>query len=623
MKKTVLILFTVFLALAAPLTAQIPNVTMELILMDSWAIYTLADYNRNPNLFIVNVTNNEQTTLRGWVILEAEIQVFNCADPDVEDGQIFWGYSRGEQLTPGQTVTYRNDNYFYDEQLAYHDFRAVFQDAVLNTGSSLPAGRYQYTFKLLYNENSPNWTSGLPLLREDAREVIITMPTAPELMYPGNQNEEGEIIYENNPTFQWLSTGARNGVVIYYRIIICEKLPNQSNDTAIDNLPLYTITWREVGDALGPPWKVNEIGTQFPITFPYPASEEGFIAGKKYVWQVFARSERNMLNSSAGFSGQSEVFCFQYGELPRHLSPDDGGDMDIEHPNFSWTPALGAQGYEIRVSGELEPTDPTVESNFWEEAVPFNVLDRVPDNGSLIPGVQYYWKVRAAGGVWSEPTSFFGRFLGALELTINCPESNPLFPQFSWTSLMGIDRYDLELFTLPDPGDLFHTINDLNMVFYIYTPTDPPLNYNQTYYAKVKAYRDNHLIVESEYTSFICEEPVGPAVSGPDLTVTIRQDFPQHPAFTWTPVSGATTYHLYVNNTVSTGSFIWDTVTNLFNLIYPPTAPELGFGNTYFAWVQPQDEHGDPLGSPSVVRPFTIPGTQGGGQVQMEIIIGP
>lgn len=623
MKKAVLILVAVFIAAQPPLIAQTPAVSMQVTLMESWAIYTMADYNRNPNLFIVYITNNENDSTVGYVILEMEISVIGCADPSVADGRLYWGVTNGVRLAPSQTITYRNDDSFYDN-IYSDDIRSEFVEAVINTGSALPAGYYQYSFRLCYTETRRNWYENVPVIASDYRDVTITQPTAPELIYPGEQTEEGIVIYETNPTFQWLSTSARSDVYIYYRILICEKREGQSNDEAIDNLPFFEVSWQEAGAAPGPPWKVREIGAVFPLTFPYPSSEEAFTAGRKYVWQVFARSERNMSNSSAGFSDESEIFCLQYGELPENLIPAEGGEMDIAQPAFSWSAALRAQGYEVRVSGELEPADPEVETNFWEETVAFNFLDHVPEGGILIPGRVYYWKVRAADGDWSTPTNFTARYMGVFNLDILCPEITPLEPQFSWTNITGIDRYDLVIYTSPDPSNVFHTIGDLSMVYYSYLPTDPQLEYNRQYQAKVKAYRENHLILETEYSPFLCHEPRGITGAAPELTVTIRQDFPRRPAFTWTPVSGAASYRLYINNSVITSRNIWNTTTSLFNLIYPAEALVLNFGATYFAWVQPLEETGDPMGPHSSVRAFTIPGQQGGGGVvQMEIIIGP
>ena len=427
---------------------ELPNyITLDVNFME-WAVYTLADWNSNQNLYTIIISNTSSTDTAYGVMMDTRISVHNCPDPGVPDGEIGWGVTWGETMLPGQTLVYINDPDFNQTQMRspsgdwpYRGYNADFEDAVINTGSSLPAGDYEYTFRVIYDLN---WATGVTWgtypnpwnaseLASVTHYVTISQPNDPELQYPGEATEEGLSIYESNPIFQWLSSGATIGRLMYYRIIICEKEEGQSNDEAMQNLPFFEMPW---DDAI----EVTESGVPFPINFPYPAAEEGFSAGNKYVWQAYVRSERNMGDPSSGFSGESEIFCFQYGDTPEPLSPVDIFINDIT-PVFSWSSALGAQGYQIRVSGE---DDPMVENNYWEEDATTTSIDHVPEDEYLIPGGIYYWKVRALpDGRWNDPPATFNVENNEILEPEAGDEVISLSPLFSWNAPEGVESFEM------------------------------------------------------------------------------------------------------------------------------------------------------------------------------------
>lgn len=600
-----------------------PNVSLNVTFIDEWAIYTLADWESNPDLFHIFIRNNSNEIVK-YIFLEMQITLYGCPDPDIPTGEIGWGVTRGKEIMPYGQIIYKNDTEFNEGELMEDRFASEFQEAVVRTGSSLPAGTYTYNFRLLWNPNSRRNYHEAIQIASASQTVVMTMPAAPELLYPGDNTSEGQVILQQYPTFRWNSTGAKAGTPMYYRIKICEKQDNQSNDEAIGNLPLYEVTWDEVMTYYGSPWYLMESGFVFPIMFPYPGSAPSLVSGNSYVWQIYARSERNIRNASAGYNDQSEIFCFQFGESPENIIPPDGGEISVLQPILAWSSVIGAQGYKVRVTNNHGDPDPTVEMNFWEEDVHGNQMSRAPEGGILIPGNNYYWKVRALpDGRWSVPTGFTAIFDGEFSVQVNIPSVDPQLPQFSWTDLNRVNNYTLGIYTAQSPDALLTEITEIAAPFYNYTASDEPLQPNTTYFAKVDAYVNQQLVAVTEYEPFSFEPVDLGGREPPSLTITVPVEDPKHPQFSWSSVPDARQYEVFVNTTVNVSSNIWHGVSTSAEITYPDLAPELQNGNTYFAWVQPQNDTGEPLGAISRVEAFTIPeAASGGGEVLLEIIIG-
>jgi len=462
-----------------------------------WAVYTLLDWSTNENLFVITITNNQSTQVKG-VMLEMEILVANS--PAIANCEIATGVTWGNDIIlPGQSIVYHNNSAFLVDAIRNsYQYSTAFEDAVMASGSTLPAGDYTYNFRLLYDEL---WATGqVPgiypnpqraidnggILGTYSQTISISQPSDPELQYPGIADEEGLSIYESNPTFQWMSSGATSGRLMFYTILICEKEETQSNDEAILNLPFFELNW---ADAI----QVTELGYPIPVSFPYPTSEEGFSAGNKYVWQVFVRCERNMEDPSAGFTAESQIFCFQYGDTPNPVNPPHEGSVTSVTPSFVWTSALGAQGYQVRVAGD---DDPEVESNYWEEDAPATSLNHVPENQYLTPGKTYYWKVRALPeGRWCLPAMFTVQTMEMTSPALD-EEVNTVLPLFSVTAPQGIAAFEFQISGSDDPElnnpySFFSTSTN-----YTYTTNEAfPLQPGAAYYWRVLPLNSNQDLI--------------------------------------------------------------------------------------------------------------------------------
>lgn len=613
MKKAVLLIFAVVFSVSTPgLFAQPPNVTLNVQFMDSWAVYTMADWEDNDNLYTITITNQETNSVR-WIFLEMEVFVSGCADPSMPDGRIGWGVTYPNEMEATGSIIYRNNQDFKYNQIQYDEFNDDFEDAVMNTGSTLPAGTYEYRFRLLYDDNTPpNYTQAIEIPNAvSSDQIIITMPNDPELVSPGEATEEGFPIYESNPTFQWLSTGAHAGSRIYFRMIVCNKEEGQSNDEAIQNLPFYEKEWEDLlAFGQNPPWIVEETGFATTLTFTYPSSEENFYNGK-YVWQVFARSERNLTNPSAGFFGESEIFCFQYGDIPQPVYPPCGSEITDRNPSFTWTMALGAQGYQVRISGE---DDPLVENNYMEEDVSATFIDHVPGEEPLTPGNIYYWKVRAMPfGYWCEPcilvcvepVAIEGE---APEMTVIINPMDPTHPTFIWDLVNGASYYRLFVGDSPDISAYFWSDEPV-LTSLIYPESAPPLELGVSYFAWVQPMDadDEPLGEPSVPTPFdIPEEMLGAPtivnlISPVDISV-----YTINPVFTWDPVRDAGYYEICLYSDPDLSDLIWSSDPMGTSLEYPESAEPLEFGNAYWWQVGAFDNQGEALGELSHPASFDI-----------------
>ncbi|MBL7190300.1 hypothetical protein ISS30_01265 [bacterium] len=605
MKRVTFFALLLFLSLSYPLTAlsqNTPNVSLS-VNFQQWVQYSLADWESDPNLWTITITNADPDTAWG-VMLEMHVSVNGCADPSIPNGEIGWGFTWGDTLAPGASKIYFNDNSFKDNALRTpknqpetSGFSDAFETAVINTGSSLPAGEYSYNFRLLYDPNYrfqgytyPQLGSAVPIPgQEEEYTIYISQPSAPELASPGIPSEAGEAIEEPIPTFQFYTCGATDSIL--YQLTICEKVADQTNEDAMGNIAFYQTPWI---------WDVNDDEVIFVLDVSNspslhsetPITEENFSAGEKYVWQVKAASERFM-DTGAGFNSESEIYCFQY--VPQIVSPTEGAQVNCAAPFFSWrVSALRNQGFLVRVAGE---DDPLVENNYWEEEVYSTTMNHAPENLFMEPGKVYYWKIKALPyGDWHnehyppiiafnvtapEPAREF-------DLLITMPPSSTLLPQFIWESVPGADNYRLMICSTPDTNDVFYEIDDIVQTTYTYTASDERLSFGVEYFAVVKAYHEEIFIREVPKVDLF--EPF--TCTAPELELTTD--------LTWgPPPPGVQNYQIFINDSPDTSSYIWETATAQTYWNYPP--PVLIPGETYYAWVIGFDAGGYAIASSNVV----------------------
>jgi len=214
---------------------------------------------------------------------------------------------------------------------------------------------------------------------------------------------------------------------------------------------------------------------------------------------------------------------------PSLRSPGAGAKSVGVRPVFQWSAIAGADSYELLVSPSTSFTNPVI-TKLGNYALPANAWQ---SDIELDYDSTYYWKVRASGSdgynAWSAVSAFTTESSPALELSpileplvsqSTAPElyspgagvnGVPLKPIFQWSAIVGADSYELLVstdasFTNPiiiKTGDYALPANAWQ--------SDINLDYNSTYYWKVRASGSDGYNAWSAVSAFTTE-------SSPELT---------------------------------------------------------------------------------------------------------
>jgi photosystem II stability/assembly factor-like uncharacterized protein len=201
----------------------------------------------------------------------------------------------------------------------------------------------------------------------------------------------------------------------------------------------------------------------------------------------------------------------------------------IKNATIDWETLEGAIEYKWQLN---------YDTDFSSDSVPFEGDTRASSAQlpALDPVTTYYWRVRATEPVlsrWSDKWSFttsFGTEAYAPEL--DSPQAAaigvPVKPIFQWSAIAGADGYELVVSTEAD----IHNPTILKTGTYALPTTawqaNIELNYNTTYYWKVRAVSSNTYSPWSAVSAFTTEPP-------PSLLSTPEPPQPPSPTtFNWT-----------------------------------------------------------------------------------------
>lgn len=210
-------------------------------------------------------------------------------------------------------------------------------------------------------------------------------------------------------------------------------------------------------------------------------------------------------------------------------------------PTFAWTAVTGAN-YRVRV-----------------DDVTTNQLDIFPGlaftgtsgdaPADLVSGRTYRWRVIALNSLNQGVSSSFGSFIvGTPVLTSPSIGVAKLRPSLSWSSVFGATNYEVRLNDLSAkknnifPGVIIAGTN--------WTPTGDLVS-GRSYNWVVRALNSSGVAMWSKVGTFSVGRPIP---SGPTGNVNDRT-----PTFTWTPITGATTYRVKLDD-VTTGMYTLYTV---------------------------------------------------------------
>jgi hypothetical protein len=240
---------------------------------------------------------------------------------------------------------------------------------------------------------------------------------------------------------------------------------------------------------------------------------------------------------------------------PTLLSPDSDAVVEFfEPPIFSWTSISGAAAYRLRIYTASACATPLKE---------YEPLKASYSPRDLLSSGEYWWQVapldrRNNEGSPSECRHFTRSYLQEPTLLAPTDWSTQMFtPEFSWTAVKGAREYRLQvnLDSLFPPG-LPNMVIDITTHSTRYTPP-ATLDNEQDYFWRVAA-------IDTSGT-------LGPWVRYPDplrfhmawhlvphlLSPTPFYTSTTVPLFRWTPVAGAKTYEIQVDNEPNFTNPIW------------------------------------------------------------------
>ncbi len=167
---------------------------------------------------------------------------------------------------------------------------------------------------------------------------------------------------------------------------------------------------------------------------------------------------------------------------------DEASGIDINNTNLDWETLKGASGYEWQINYDTDFS--SIPDRFQGNTKSSTVW--LPE---LEMGKTYYWRVRATKPVlsrWSDKWSFttiLGNQIIAIQLL--SPEAGasevPVKPVFQWTAIADAECYELMVSTDSTFSDLVIDRNGTNVLPSTAWQSDINLEYNTTYYWKVRA----------------------------------------------------------------------------------------------------------------------------------------
>lgn len=235
-------------------------------------------------------------------------------------------------------------------------------------------------------------------------------------------------------------------------------------------------------------------------------------------------------------------------------------------PTVSWTPITGAASYGIWFNDLSD-----AKSNIYPGAVVSGTSWSPPTD--LVSGRNYRVWVKAINdvsqGAWSTPKDFS---VGRPTVLTPTGTNTNLRPLVSWTAITGATKYQISVTnTTTNTANIFPSATTTNTNW---TPTGDLISGNN-YRVWVRALNGNNLGLWSPAVNFTVGKPtITPISSTSNL----------QPTFSWTPISGASSYEIWFNDVSTSKSNIYPGAKVNSTNWSPPT--NLVSGRTYRIWVR-------------------------------------
>ncbi len=337
-------------------------------------------------------------------------------------------------------------------------------------------------------------------------------------------------------------------------------------------------------------WETFESGTSaiftlLPTTFQ---SQEAYANNESYYWRVRPRHERHQA-TTFDYGPWSPAMRFKLDSRRvgnPHLSTGVDAFMT---PTFAWDRVDGAAGYTIQIDDDSNFSTPFLTQD--TDATSFTPSD----NGSLLPGTQYYWRVvmrrsKDIIGHWTETLSFIKTSLWPTPIAPLADSILGQQPTLRWSAVLtptatprlAAPSYSLQIannlafnqprITQPTQSTAFSPVKGQNLP-------------NGVWYWRVALVDGNNKIGPYSPALGFTTGYTLPTLLWPPQDAVIDT----LPTFAWEPIDGAAKYKIeYANNSSFNGS---TTVTTDLTRFTPTKALPY---STYFWRIQMIDADGNP-----------------------------
>lgn len=267
--------------------------------------FDFQDLQNNPKLFEILIKTDDPKGTTVWVEFSVSTGIY---------GQLLWAKTDTFVLENERYIT----NFDFDRagspnnpDIKLGDYNwdleraTTLQEVILATGRA-PADNYSLRFRVEEYNNPDNYDIF-------SKTITITNPTAVNLITPGGDPANEEIIFTTYPRFQWESLADS------FQLTICEKLPeDMSPEEVMNKLPHYQTIIE------------NQTFHEYPTS-----GARALESGHTYYWQVEAiiptlRGDIHIASDIWGFTiwGISELNQL-LSELEELLGEGYGGIFDI------------------------------------------------------------------------------------------------------------------------------------------------------------------------------------------------------------------------------------------------------------------------------------------------------
>ena len=360
----------------------------------------------------------------------------------------------------------------------------------------------------------------------------------------------------------------------------------------------------------------------------YTAPAEMLGAGTTYWWQV----KGGNTSQFGEWSAQSS-FTTATPDLaaPTLKNPSNGMKGQSTTPGFSWSSVPYATFYRIMVATTAGDLPRDMDADTCAGCVINDTptgASYTPAPGMLNAGATYWWQVKAQSpfqrGRWSTPFSFITRDPDLPPPTLLNPSNGAtdesLIPAFTWSTIPNATSYRIMVATtagaLPSNSEDFACtacVINATSTGTAYSPV-AGLSPGTTYWWQVKGRSSSQFGEWSTKFSFTTGNP---DLSPPTLfhPADGSTDQSKTPAFTWSAISGATSYRIMVATSAGAlpGSVDEDTCAGCVinatptGTSYVPGAGVLSPGTTY--WWQVKGGNVSQFGEWSTQFSFTTAGS--------------